>query len=142
MRSPEGQEHPFTGVYREVVPPSKLVWTGRVLTTLCVPLFLMGAVMMITKNPQALEGMAKYGWPASAISTIAALELGSLILYLIPQTAVLGAVLLTGYLGGAVATHLRAGEAPTMAVVVGVIVWAGLWLREPRLRALMPFRKS
>ncbi|MFI5345649.1 MAG: DoxX family protein [Elusimicrobiota bacterium] len=120
----------------------KMTWAGRALTALCLPPFLMGAFMMITKNPEALEGMVKMGWPASAVNTILTLELVSLILYLIPQTAVLGAVLLTGYLGGAVATHLRAGEAPTAAVVVGVIVWAGLWLREPRLRALMPFRKA
>ena len=119
-----------------------MMWAGRALTALCLAPFLMGAVMMITKNPQALEGMVKLGWPASAVNTILTLELTSLALYLIPQTAVLGAVVLTGDLGGAVATHLRAGEAPTAAIIVGIIAWAGLYLREPRLRALMPFRKT
>jgi hypothetical protein len=119
----------------------KLKWAGRALTALSLVPFLMGIFMMLTKNPQAIEGMTKLGWPASAANTILALELGCLILYLIPPTAVFGAVMLTGYLGGAVATHLRAGESPAMAVIVGALVWAGIYLREPRLRALMPFRK-
>jgi hypothetical protein len=118
----------------------KMTWAGRAISALLTPLFLMGVVMSLTKNPQAVEGLAKYGWPASALTTIALLELVSLVVYLIPPTAVLGAVLLTGYLGGAVATHLRAGESPAMAVVVGILVWLGLWLREPRLRALLPLR--
>lgn len=119
----------------------KTTWAGRALTVLILPPFLMGAFMMITKNPQALEGMTKLGWPASAAATILTLELGCLALYLIPQTAVLGAVLLTGYLGGAVATHLRVGESPAAAVIVGIVAWLGLYLREPRLRALAPLRR-
>lgn len=119
----------------------KTTWAGRALTVLALPPFLMGAYMMLTKNPQALDGMVKYGWQPSSVSTIAALMLGSLTLYLIPRTAVLGAVLLTGYLGGAVATHLRAGESPAMPVVVALIAWGGIYLREPRLRALLPLRR-
>lgn len=119
----------------------KLTWTGRALTGLASVPFLMGGVMFLTGNPQMTEGLVKYGWPASAVKTVIALEMGSLAVYLIPQTAVLGAVLLTGYLGGAVATHLRAGEPPTMAVVVAGFVWLGLYLREPRLRALLPLRR-
>ena len=119
----------------------KMTWTGRIITALLAPLFLMGVVMSLTKNPQAVEGLAKYGWPASALTTIALLELGSLVLYLIPQTSVLGAILLTGYLGGAVATHLRASEPVLFPVLIGVLVWLGLWLREPRLRELLPMRK-
>ena len=119
----------------------KTTWAGRALTVLALPPFLMGAFMMLTKNTQALEGMTKLGWPRSSMTTILALELGCLALYLIPWTAALGAVLLTGYLGGAVATHLRAGESAAMPVIVGAIVWGGIYLREPRLRALLPFRK-
>lgn len=119
----------------------KLTWIGRGITAVITLPFLMGVFMMLSKNPQATEGMVKLGWPASAAGTILALEVLSLVLYLVPQTAVLGAVVLTGYLGGAVATHLRAGEAPTAAVIVGVLAWLGLWLREPRLRALMPLRR-
>lgn len=120
----------------------KTTWAGRALTALVLPPFLAGAFMMATKNPQMLEGMTKLGWPQSALSTILGLELGCLTLYLIPQTAVLGAVLLTGYLGGAVATHLRAGESPLTPVVVGIVAWLGLYLREPRLRELAPFRRN
>lgn len=119
---------------------NKLKWTGRILTALLVPLFLMGIVMMATKNPQALEGMTKLGWPASAAPTILTLEAVCLVVYLIPATSVLGAVLLTGYLGGAVATHLRGGESPAMPVVVGIVVWLGIYLREPRLWELLPLR--
>lgn len=120
---------------------NKLKWVGRVLTALPVPLFLMGIVMMLTKNPQAIEGMVKLGWPASAAPTILTLEIVCLVLYLIPATSVLGAVLMTGYLGGAVATHLRAGESPAMAVVVGVLVWGGIYLRERRLWQVLPLRR-
>ena len=120
----------------------KMTWAGRAVTALALFPFTMGVIMTITKNPQALEGMVKTGWPASSSNTIMTLMLGSIAIYLIPSTSVLGAVLLTGYLGGAVATHLRIGEAPTAAVIVGILVWLGLWLREPRLRALLPIRKS
>lgn len=119
----------------------KMTWTGRVLTLLAVPVFLMGIVMMLMKNPQAIEGMVKVGWPASAMPTILTLEIVCLALYLIPQTAVLGAVLLTGYLGGAVATHLRAGQSPALPVIVGALVWAGIYLRERRLWELLPLRR-
>jgi hypothetical protein len=71
---------------------------------------------------------------------IGLLELLCAVLYLVPQTALLGAVLLTGYLGGAVATHLRIGEPFVLPLVLGVLIWAGLWLRDPRLRGLLPLR--
>lgn len=119
---------------------SKLPLVGRIVTALaCLP-FAMGAYMTLSNNPQAAEGMVAMGWPAESSTLIVTLMLSSVALYLIPPTAVLGAVLLTGYLGGAVATHLRVGDAPTAAVVVGACVWLGLWLREPRLRELMPLR--
>jgi hypothetical protein len=118
----------------------KLTWAGRALTALALPPFLVGIYMTLTKNPQALEGMARFGWPESTGTTILALQLGCLALYLIPQTAVLGVVLLTGYLGGAVATHLRVGDSVVVPLVVAAIAWGGLYLREPRLRALLPLR--
>jgi len=125
----------------QVETNAKKLWTGRVLTALASAPFLMSGAMILSGNPQVAEGMAKYGWPASSIRTILVLELGSLALYLIPQTAVFGAVVLTGYLGGAVATHLRAGEPPIAALVVATLAWLGLWLREPRLRELSPLRR-
>lgn len=121
--------------------PTKMTWAGRIVSGLLAPLFLMGVVMSLSKNPQAVEGLAKYGWPESALLTIGVLELLCLAVYLVPQTSVLGCVLLTGYLGGAVATHLRAGESVAMPVVVGMLVWLGVWLREPRLRELLPLRR-
>lgn len=119
----------------------KLTWAGRAVTALVLVPFAMGVVFSLTNPQAAAEGMAKAGWPAGSNGTILPLMIGSVALYLIPQTAVLGAILLTGYLGGAVATHLRVGEAPTAAVVVGVLAWLGLWLREPRLRQLTPLRR-
>lgn len=119
-----------------------MLWTGRVVTALAALPFVMGLAMMLSGKVSAAEGMAKYGWPEASVRTILILEAVSVALYLIPRTAVFGAAVLTAYLGGAVATHLRVGEAPTMAVVVGVLAWVGLWLREPRLRALAPFRRG
>lgn len=115
---------------------------GRVLTGLGLIPFLMGIYMTLSKNPQAAEGMVKMGWPADSGPKILTLMIGSLAFYVIPQTSVLGAVLITGYLGGAVATHMRVGEAPTAAIVVAGLLWGGLYLREPRLWALLPLRKK
>ena len=93
--------------------------------------------------PDVAKNMETMGWPASVAPVIGILNLGSLALYLIPQTAVLGAILLTGYLGGAVATHLRVGETGMSFVPVafGVVIWLGLYLRDARIRELLPFRK-
>jgi hypothetical protein len=87
--------------------------------------------------------MERLGYPASLSATLGILLLACLALYVFPRTAVLGAVLLTGYLGGAVTTHLRIGDdlfTLLFPVIVGALVWAGLFLREPRLRALVPLR--
>jgi hypothetical protein len=116
------------------------VWTGRVITALAAFPFLMSAVMKLSRNPQVLEGFPKMGIPSELILTIGILELGSALLYLIPATTGLGAILLTGYLGGAIMTHLRVGEAVPTQVVIGVLIWLGLWLREPVLRKLIPWR--
>ena len=102
----------------------------------------MSATMKFTKSPQAVDGMGKYGYHADQLFTLGCLEAGCTLLYLIPQTSVLGAMLLTGYLGGAVATHYRVGEPLWInAVMVGVFIWLGLLLREPRLRVLTPIRR-
>lgn len=124
------------------VPVSKpLLWIGRVLSALPVAMLLMSAGMKFAKPPFVLEGMAKAGYPESAVLWLGIVELGSTILYVIPQTAVLGAILLTGYLGGATATHASAGEPWFFPVLLGVIVWLGLFLRDPRLRVLIPLRR-
>jgi hypothetical protein len=118
---------------------------GRILSGLLVAFLLFNGVFKMLKPPVIVEGFAQFGIPESAITVIAAALLASTILYAIPATAVLGAILLTGYFGGAIMTHLRVGDPPgTIAVgaLFGVLVWLGLFLREPRLRALIPFRRA
>ena len=117
---------------------------GWIPTLLVSALFLgMSAPPKLTRNPTAVEGMQKMGYPENTLVPIGVAEAASTVLYLIPQTAVLGAVLLTGYLGGATDVHVRNGdEIAKLAtpVVVGVLVWFGLWLRDPRIRNLLPLR--
>ena len=120
-----------------------MFWTGVVLSTLPSLMLLMASVMTLSHGQQVVEGMAKYGYPPEAINVIGISALVSVILYIIPQTAMLGAVLMTGYLGGAVATHVHNAEWANIAVpvVAGVFVWGGLFFRDSRIRALLPLRK-
>jgi hypothetical protein len=85
--------------------------------------------------------MGQLGWSPSVLVPLACLELTCVALYLIPSIAVLGGIILTGYLGGAIATHVRLGQPVYLHVVIGIFIWGGLYLREPRLRALIPTRK-
>jgi hypothetical protein len=117
-------------------------WVGRGLTTLAALPFVMSASMKFMGGPQVVQGMGHFGWPESMLITLGVLEAGSVALYLIPQTAVLGAIILTGYLGGALSTHLRIGEPVYVHVVLGFFIWGGLYLRESRLRELIPLRKG
>lgn len=122
-------------------PVSKAsLWAGRILSALAVLLFVFTAMFSLLKPAVAMQGFAHYGYPQRAFLPIAIVELACAILYAIPRTSVLGAILLTGYLGGATATHVRVGEPPIMAIIVGIVVWLGVYLREPRLRALIPLR--
>lgn len=117
-------------------------WEGWILSVLPAPLLVMSGISKIVQSPEVVKGFGDMGWTTDAAVVLAILELGSLALYLIPQTAVLGAILLTGYLGGATATHVRVEEPFIMPIVVGVVLWAGLYLRDDRLRALIPLRKE
>ena len=119
-----------------------IVWVGRGLTTLAVLPFIMSAVMKFMGGPQVVQGMGHFGWPENMLITLGILEAGSVLLYLIPQTTVLGAIVLTGYLGGALSTHLRIGEPVYIHVVLGFFIWGGLYLRDSRLRELLPVRKG
>ena len=118
---------------------------AAVLTTL-VSLFLtFDTVIKVLKLAPAMDGTTALGYPADRVFPIGVIELVCLALYLIPQTAVLGAILLTGYLGGAIATHVRVGS-PLLShtlfpIYVAVMIWGGLFLRESRLRDLVPFRR-
>jgi hypothetical protein len=121
-------------------PSRPALWTGRILSTLAGLPFVLSAGMKFSMNEQVTQGMGRFGWPAGMILTLAVLEAGSVLLYWTPRVAVLGAIVLTGYLGGAIATHLRIGEAVYLHVVLGLLIWGGLYLREPRLRSILPLR--
>jgi hypothetical protein len=127
------------------VQPRAAVWTGRALSTLVVLFMLMDSVMKLMQLPIVLTTTAQLGWPESTAFGLGVILLACTALYAIPQTSVLGAVLLTAYLGGAVATHARIGSPlfthTLFGVYLGVMMWAGLFLREPRLRALIPLRR-
>jgi len=111
-----------------------------IMTALPVLLLLMGGVMKVTMTPVAIEGFVHPGYPNTPALGIGVVELLCVVLYLIPQTAVLGAILLTGCLGGATASHVRIGEPFHMAVLLEVVIWGSLYLRDARVRALIPLR--
>lgn len=116
---------------------------GWVLTLLPALFLIMDAVMKFGKPSFVVEKTTELGYSESAIVPLGAVLLVSTLLYLWPRTAVLGAILLTGYLGGAVATHVRAGGTPfetLFPVIFGALLWGGLVLRDERLRALVPWR--
>ena len=112
------------------------------MSALPVLLTLLGAVMKLVKAAPALQGMARAGFSDKFVVPIGILELVCVVVYLIPRTSVLGAILLTGLLGGATVTTLRIGD-PTwpMPVVLGMMAWGGLYLRDARVRALIPLRR-
>ena len=120
-------------------PPSKaMIWAGWILTALPSLMLFMSGGMKLVKP----EMLAEMGFPARLGLTLGIVEISSTLLYLIPRTTVLGAILLTGYLGGAVAAHARALEMNFIApVVLGMVIWGGLFLRDPRVRALIPVRQ-
>ena len=120
----------------------KTLWAGRMVSALPVLMLLMSAAMKFLKPPEVTEGFAQLGYPESLALGLGLLELVCTVLYVIPQTAVLGAILLTGYLGGATATHVRVGDPYFAPIVLGILVWGGLYLRDPRLRVLIPLRSN
>ena len=117
-----------------------MFWAGWVLTVLLSLMLAMGGVLNVVRAQPAVEGLTKYGYPPGVLVPLGVVVLASVALYLVPRTAVLGAILLTGYLGGAVNTNVRAGEPWFMAAVFGALVWLALYLRDARVRALMPLR--
>jgi hypothetical protein len=127
---------------RTATTSKKMLWTGRVISAIPVLLMVFSAAMKLIKAAPVVQGMPRYGYPESLIVIIGMLELLSCIIYLIPSTAVLGAILMTGYLGGATATNVRVGDPSyIMTVLLGVFVWGGLFFRDARVRALVPFRR-
>jgi hypothetical protein len=119
---------------------NKLVWTGRIISALIILLLLFSGAGKLYKPVQVLDEFTRLGYPGSVILGIGIVEIACAIIYAIPRTAVLGAILVTGYLGGATATHVRVGDPFFMPILIGVLIWVGLFLREDRLRALLPLR--
>lgn len=122
--------------------PKKLLWIGYTMSALPALLLLFSGTMKLLKPPSVMEGFVRLGYDESLALGIGLVELACTVLYLIPRTSVLGAILLTGFLGGATATHVRVGEPFYAAVLLGVLVWGGLFLRDERLHVLLPLRKS
>jgi len=116
------------------------VWTGRILSTLVLVPLVFGVMMSFSGNPKIAEGMAHAGIPLSLMKTLMVLELSVIVLYAIPATSVVGAILFTGYMGGAICTHLRLGESVFIQTLLPILAWLGLYLREPRLRSILPLR--
>jgi len=119
-----------------------ILWVGRGLCILASLVFVMSAVMKFMGGEAVVEGMGHLGIPASLILPLAILEISCVVIYLIPATAMLGAILLTGFLGGAILAHLRVGDPWFVQVALGIVIWLGLWLQEGRLKSLLPLRKS
>jgi hypothetical protein len=120
----------------------KAVWAGRVITVLVSLLFLFSAAMKFVGGAEVKEGMAHLGLPEAMIIPLGIIEAACTVIYLIPATSVLGSILLAGYMGGAMCTHWRVGEPFVGQLAIGLVVWLGIYLREPRLKALIPLRKS
>ena len=121
------------------------LWAGRIISALVVLFLLFDSITKIMKVKAVLDASAQLGYPVSTIAGIGITLLVCTAFYVIPQTAVLGAILLTGYLGGAVATSVRVAGPPfntLFPIVFAVFVWAGIFLRERRLAALMPLRST
>ncbi len=128
----------------QTLPASKpMLWAGWIISALGILFLIFDTSIKVLNMAPAVEATTQLGYPASLVIVIGVIELVCLAVYVIPRTAVLGAILLTGYLGGAVATNVRAGT-PTFNVIfpiiIGALIWGGLFLREARLRALVPLR--
>ena len=124
---------------------TKRVWAGRVLSALGALFLLFDGIIHILKITPVVEAFAQLGYPLGSARALGVIEIISVALYLLPRTSVLGAILLTGYLGGAIATQVRVG-APLLSttlfpIYVALFVWGGLYLRDDRVRSLVPLRR-
>ena len=119
---------------------TKFIWAGRGISGLLALLLTMSAVMKLMGGTEVTEGFAHMGLPESLRVPLGILELSCIAIYAIPTTSIMGAILLTGYIGGAIVTHLRIGEPVYMQIALGMLIWLGLYLREERLNALIPLR--
>jgi hypothetical protein len=130
----------------QIAPISKTkTWAGRIVSALPILFLLMDGIMKLFKPALVVEATVKLGYPENVIVPLGIVLTVCTLLYAIPRTAILGAILLTGYLGGAVATHVRLSEGVfpvTFPIIMGVLIWGGLWFRDDRVRALIPLRQE
>jgi hypothetical protein len=120
------------------------VWAGRIVSAIVVLFLVFDGVMKIVKEPHVLEATSLLGYPERLLVVLGLVVLGCTLVYLTPHTSVLGAILLTGYLGGAVASNLRVGHSAfetLFPVIVGVLAWAGLFMRDDAVRTMLPLRR-
>ena len=118
----------------------KVVWGGRVISILVSLMFAMSATMKVIGGEEVMKGMEHLGLPEAMILPLAFLEIACVMVYAIPMTSILGAILLTGYLGGAICTHWRVGDPVLTPIILGLFVWLGLYLRDKRLKEFIPLR--
>ena len=125
----------------ESSPSKAMLWSGSILSALVVLMLLFSGVLKIAGPADVTKEFSRLGWPEHVALALGILEIACAIIYAIPKTSVLGAILLTGYLGGAIATHVRIEELKFISPAIGgVLVWLGLYLRDAKLRALIPLR--
>jgi hypothetical protein len=129
---------------RVATPKPWMMWIGWAVSLWPAFIVVSSATWKLTRNAWYVAEFARIGWPENALTGLALLQLGCLLLFLIPRTAVLGAILLTGYLGGAIATYVRIGEPYPVLVPLStsMIAWLGIYLRDKNLRALVPIRRA
>ena len=124
---------------------TRAIWAGRILSAIAIAFFVMDGVMKLIQPQVVIDATRQIGWPAdpTTLTSPGLILLACTALYALPRTAVLGAILLTGYLGGAVASHARLGDPllthDLFGVWLGFFVWGGLWFRDTRIRSLIPF---
>ena len=122
--------------------PGGVVWVGRVLSAVPILMMLFSAGLKLMRVPNVIEAFTgKFGYPPETIVPIGIAELACAVLYAVPRTSVLGAILMTAYLGGAVATHVRVRDVFVAPIILGIIAWLGLYLRDQRLRVFLPLRR-
>jgi hypothetical protein len=135
------QKKKFMQSGNQTTPVSKKrLWAGRIISAIPILFLLVDGVLKLVKPAPVVEATVQLGYPESVIVGLGIVLIGCTVVYLIPRTSVLGAILLTGYLGGAVATHVRVGDSLftiLFPMLVGLLIWGGLYLRNDRLRALI-----
>ena len=119
-----------------------VLWTGWIITVLCVLFLIVDGGMKAIKAIPSMEGSVQLGWPENLVQSAGMILLACTTLYLIPRTAILGAILLTGYLGGATAIMVRSDTPYFFPIIFGVLVWAGIFLRNEKLRKLLPITRA